>query len=179
MGLYSAIKHIYPEINDDDFIVYDDGTGEVILRWDSELPLPSPELLNSTDIDMELRFIKNLKDEELNKACKEAILGRFSATVDGVLYYFSNDTEAQSNFKDARASFDDGTVDTYMGGSVPWTAYDETGEVVRLNLNKAQFIPVNIARMFHQQNNVSKYRDDLMKKVKMATSPPEVEAITW
>lgn len=123
--------------------------------------------------------VKERKDLELNAACEQAIFGRFSAQVDGITYYFSNDSNAQSNFKDAKSSFDDGTVDVYMNGTVPWTAYDENGDVVRLQLNKAQFTPVNIARMFHQQNNVTKYRDDLMKRVKMATTVQEVEAVKW
>src|SRR5205085_12534478 len=90
------------------------------------------------DSNASLDDVKILKKAELNKACSQAIIGRFSAKVDDVTYYFSNDTEAQSNFKDAKMSFEDGTVDTYMGGTVPWTAYDENGNVVRLRLSKDQ-----------------------------------------
>lgn len=131
------------------------------------------------DNDMILQKARESKKAELNMACNRAITGRFSADVNGVTYLFSNDTEAQSNFKDARASFEDGTVDMYMNGEIPWTAYDMDGNVVRLQLTKELFTPVNIARMFHQQNNVSKFRDDLEKKVDLATSVPEVNAITW
>lgn len=123
--------------------------------------------------------LRKEKMAELSQRCNQTILGRFAAQVDGVTYYFSNDTEAQSNFKDAKMSFDDGTVDIYMGGSVPWTAYDENGSVFRLRLTRDQFMPVNIARMFHQQNNVSKLRDDLEPKVDAATKPSEVTNITW
>lgn len=120
---------------------------------------------------------KREKRNELDIACKQAILGRFIAEVNGVTYSFSNDTEAQSNFADAKASWMDG--DLLPEDSLPWTAYDTDGNVVRLLLNKAQFDPVNRARMQWKLNNIAKFRDIRMPLVDGATSRAELDDIIW
>jgi YHS domain-containing protein len=179
VNAYLAIKHIYPDIKDDEFVLYDDGTGVIIYQWTSSLQQPSPAELEAAWELVEFDQAVADKKAELNIACKNAITGRFSADVDGVTYWFSNDTEAQSNFKDTKSLFDDGTIDAMAGGIVKWTAYDVNGNVCRIPLNKDQFKPVNIARVMHQNNNVSRLRDDLEPKVDAAKSVPDVQAITW
>jgi YHS domain-containing protein len=176
--LYEAVKHIYPDINDNDFTIYDDGTGQRIIEWKTDLTKPNDDELNAAWVDVELSKAKQNKMDELDAACNKTILGRFAATVDGVVYYFSNDTEAQSNFKDTKLLFEDGTIDALLGGVVRWTAYDENGNVNRIQLNKDQFQNVFISRVKHQNDNVSKLRDDLEPKVDSATIE-EISLIQW
>lgn len=189
-------KHVY-EINEEGYFVRD-----VLIREDEEVPenyietlLPqgmfSPKWeggqwvhgITEEEIDKlygrDLESLRISKMQELSLACNQSILGRFSAVVDGVTYYFSNDMEAQSNFKDAKLSFADGTVDEYLGGAVPWTCYDTDGKVCRLNLNAEQFQSVYVTRLLHQNGAISKLRDDLQKKVDIAADPSEIEKITW
>jgi YHS domain-containing protein len=131
----------------------------------------------STTIILDNR--KKTKIEELDKACSETILGRFAADINGVTYYFSNDAEAQSNFKDTKILFSDGTIDAILGGLVTWTCYDVNGNVMRVQLNKTQFDNVFIARVKHQNDNVSKFRDTLQPQVENATTVEQIELITW
>jgi YHS domain-containing protein len=121
--------------------------------------------------------VKENKLKELDQKCKEAILGRFSCDVDGVTYYFSGDTEAQANFADAKSSWMDG--DLLPEDKVPWTAYDTNGNVVRLQLNKAQFDPVNRARVQWKLDCIGKYRDTLIPRVAAAQTVEELQAVTW
>ncbi|QJT70397.1 hypothetical protein [Microcystis phage MaeS] len=121
-----------------------------------------------------LQHAKELKELELNVKCNEAILGRFKATVDGVEYYFSNDGEAQDNFKLIDKAFDRGWTTEEK-----WTAYDEFGNVVRVILTKEKFDPVFYQHMLHIQSNISKFRDVLMPKVKAATTIQEINEIVW
>jgi hypothetical protein len=120
---------------------------------------------------------KQRKGAELDSACNKAILGRFTAEVDGVTYSFSNDTEAQANFADVKASWMDG--DILPEDTMPWTAYDADGNVVRLQLNKAQFDPVNKARMQWKLTCISRYRDILMPMVDAAIAPGDLDNIVW
>lgn len=179
MSLYLAVKHMYPDIKDSEFTIYDDGTGEKIINWTSSLQQPLESELTA---QLEIYEFDNAvadKKAELEAACTRAILGRFTADVNGITYQFSNDSEAQSNFKDTKLLFDDGTIDAMTGGTVTWTAYDVDGNRCRITLNKDQFKTVFIARVKHQNDNVSKLRDDLDIKVDNAKSVPEVQAITW
>lgn len=94
MSLYHAIKHIYPDIKDDDFIVYDDGNGAVIREWLSESPKPTNEELNAAwdevkdmlppDPLEELSEVDKLKEEnvklkeELEKVREESQMNAFA-----------------------------------------------------------------------------------------------------
>jgi hypothetical protein len=117
------------------------------------------------------------KGDVLDQKCKETIQGRFSCEVDGVTYSFSNDSEAQANFADAKSSWIDG--DILPEDTLPWTAYDADGNVVRLQLNKAQFDPVNRTRMQWKLTCISRYRDELMPMVDAATAPEDLDNIVW
>lgn len=176
MSLYNAIKHIYPEINDEDFIVYDNGTGEVILRWDSELPLPDPELLNVADKETALNSFKKQKDDELNQACKDSILAGFTHEINGETYWFSYDYEAQGNFRDAKEILSDGVVP-----DVPWTVRigGKGGEYSRVNINLDQIKELSLVIMEHKLSNISKYRDFLLPIVAGSETPEEVAAVNW
>lgn len=125
---------------------------------------------NGIDIDE----AKAMKMKELSYYCEKTILDRFLATVDTLEYSFSNDMEAQSNFKDGMWALENNKVT-----SIKWTAYDETDSVVRLDLDLVKLSDVNSARLTHQQEQVAKYRDVLEPQVKSATTISEVEAVVW
>lgn len=128
-------------------------------------------------MDSTLDNLKQNKLNELDETCNHVILGKFTAQVDGVTYSFSNNLNAQSNFKDAKLSWMDG--DLQPTDTIKWTAYDSNGNVVRLQLTKAKFDPVNIARLIWQQSNVSKLRDTLQPQVESAQSQSDIDAIKW
>lgn len=138
--------------------------------------------VNPTTKDLEFNYdplftledYKKFKLQELSQKCKETILGRFSSVVNTVTYQFSNDTEAQSNFKDGMWALENNKATT-----VTWTAYDETGAVVRISLDLTQLSNVNVDRLTHQQVNVSKLRDTLQPQLEACTTKEEVESIVW
>lgn len=119
--------------------------------------------------------VQTAKMSELNQACGQAILGRFTSTVNGVAYQFSNDAEAQSNFKDALWALENNKATT-----LKWTAYDANGNIVRIDLDLAMLGNINADRLTHQQANVSKLRDTLQPKV-YATDATinSIRGITW
>jgi hypothetical protein len=121
-----------------------------------------------------LEQYKQFKLDELARKCENAIVGRFSSTVNNFVFQFSNDMEAQNNFKDGIWALENGKV-----ASIPWTAYDSTGKVVRISLDLNQLSDINVNRLMHQQTNVSKLRDVLQPIVEAATTKEDVEAIVW
>lgn len=126
------------------------------------------------DSTFDLEQYKTFKLQELSQKCGQAILGRFSSIVGTTTYQFSNDTEAQSNFKDGIWALENNKV-----AAVTWTAYDELGKIVRISLDLAQLINVNVDRLTHQQMNVAKLRDTLQPQLEACTTKEEVEAIVW
>lgn len=134
-------------------------------KWDS--------IQNKWVLDLEK--YKDNKIDELNNACNQSILGRFTSTVNGVQYQFSYDAEAQSNFSKAGRAFDKNLVT-----SVSWTAYEiETGNMIRLTLDVNAFDAVFADSLNHVNSNVSNFRDVLQPQVNAATSKDEVDAIVW
>lgn len=125
---------------------------------------------NGIDLDE----AKAMKMKELNYRCEKTILGYFKATVDTVEYSFSNDIEAQSNFKDGMWALENNEATT-----VKWTCYDVNGNVARLDLDLLKLADVNRARLTHQQTQVSKFRDTLQPQVEVASTIEEVEGIVW
>jgi hypothetical protein len=121
-----------------------------------------------------LVIAKKQKLSELDSKCKESILGYFKATIDGVEYSFSNDAEAQSNFKDGMWALENNKVTT-----IKWTAYDSTGNIVRLDLDLIKLSDVNVTRLTHQQTMVAKYRDILQPQIELSATVEEVNNITW
>jgi hypothetical protein len=128
------------------------------------------------DLNSELELTKSLKDEELNRDCKAAILSGFEYAIDNVTYWFSYDMEAQGNFRDAREALKDGMV-----SEIPWTVRvgGETGEYSRVMITLPIILDISIQAMYHKTAKIAKYRDVLMPMVKMATSSEEVESVKW
>jgi YHS domain-containing protein len=121
-----------------------------------------------------LRDAKSTKLASLNQICSDTILGRFLSTVDGVEYYFSCDKNAQDNFDKADRAFEKGRIT-----EIRWTAYDLNDTVVRLLLNQTKFEIVYLAHLHHINDNISRFRDDLMPKVEASTTVDQVNRIQW
>lgn len=82
---------------------------------------------------------KKLKLAAIDDETSAAILAGFDYTVQGEEYHFSYDSFDQGNFTDAASA---ATLATMMQQeqSVTWNAYREGGELVRLNLDVAEFL---------------------------------------
>jgi len=127
-----------------------------------------------TDDGYLLKQSKITKRDELNRKCNETISGRFSHTVNDSTYYFSNDTEAQSNFEKADRAFEKGRM-TEIG----WTSYDVNGNVHRLVLTQETFEPLYLSHLYHIQQNIYRFRDVLMPQVESAQTVEELDTIIW
>jgi hypothetical protein len=175
MDLYQSIKQLYPDINDEDFVLYDDGSGARILRWYSTQPQPTQDELNSAWADAVLKSAKDEKLKELNSKCSQTILGNFPYVVNGITYYFPNDATAQTNFDKFYITFRDGLATS----PEKFTCYDTNGNVCRLPFDQSTFPDLYKAHCMHIAMNVSKFRDTLQPQVESATTIDEVNAITW
>lgn len=120
-----------------------------------------------------LEELKQEKLAELSRRCNQTIIGKFSFDYNGVTYYFSCDTEAQSNFEKVDRAFDKARMT-----EINWTSYDVGGNAVRLTFDKASFEGLYLAHLNHIQSNISKLRDVLMPIVLEATAD-ELNAVTW
>lgn len=120
-----------------------------------------------------LQVYRDAKDFELNQACNDTILAGFDYEIDGVLYHFSYDKEAQQNFTDAQTILSDGLVQELM-----WTVQKD-GEYTRIPINKAVMDKLKVVIMMHKTSCISKYRDVLMKIVNEAQTIEEIESVTW
>ena len=116
---------------------------------------------------------KKAKETELNKSCSEAILAGFECEVDGTVYHFAYDQEAQLNFQDTYLLFENNMVDTIM-----WSAQKDS-EKVRLSLGKALFTKVYLTGVKHKNNCLSYYHDTLLPLLQNATTIEETKAVSW
>lgn len=123
-----------------------------------------------------LESVRKNKDDELNQSCKDAILAGFNHEINGEVYWFSYDMEAQGNFRDGREVLKDGLVE-----SLPWTvrAGGIDGPYTRIIVNFEIMSELTIAAMMHKTEKISKYRDFLMPIVEGATSVEEIESVKW
>jgi hypothetical protein len=128
------------------------------------------------DEDIVLSRRKASKNVELNKACNADILAGFSHEINGNTYWFSYDMEAQGNFRDGKEVLRDGLVP-----ALPWTVREGgvNGPYTRIDIDYATMQQLAIVIMNHKVSKISKYRDSLMPLVTAASTPEEVDAITW
>jgi len=126
--------------------------------------------------DQTLKNAKKMKDMELNKACNEAILSGFTYEIDGVVYWFSYDIEAQINWREAYGFFEEGAIDYIL-----WTARlgDSNGEYVRVEIDKKVMKKLYPAIVQHKVDSIARYRDVLLPMVDACTTVEEVNAISW
>lgn len=126
------------------------------------------------DIRTVLDEYKDLKKIELNKLCQDFILNGFLHNINGSIYHFSYDSEAQKNMSDRWNLFQNDMIN-----SIKVTAHEEDGSDVRLAFNKAEFNILYLKSVQHKEHCISKYRDDLLPLIEQAMTVEQVEAITW
>jgi hypothetical protein len=71
MDVYQAIKHLHPDLDDDKFVVYDDGTGAVIRKWNADVPKPTDDELKAAWVEVEPIITKQTSDREEIEKLKE------------------------------------------------------------------------------------------------------------
>ncbi|RWZ59898.1 hypothetical protein EQV77_00950 [Halobacillus fulvus] len=120
-----------------------------------------------------LSQLRKSKFRELSAECTKAILGKFTSEVDGKVYEFSFDTEAQANFDSALLILTQG-----MEQEAEWTAYTLNGEVARIKLDKAKLIAVAKDGYRHKDSKIKRLRNELEPMVMNATKE-ELEHIQW
>lgn len=122
-----------------------------------------------------LDVVKQEKLAELDLKCSATIVDTFPFTYsDGVEYYFYCDTIAQSNFEKVDRAFDKGRIT-----QINWTAYDSSGNAVRLLFTAETFDPLYVAHLNHIQGAIAHFRDVLQPQVEQADTITAVEAVTW
>lgn len=121
-----------------------------------------------------LEMTKEIKRAELDEACNQAIINGFDHEINGVLYHFSYDAEAQINFNDGAQVLNQGLVEELL-----WTVYNPEGQYERIAINKEMMNDITNTIILHKQGMISRYRDELLPLVEAATTIEEVEAIKW
>jgi hypothetical protein len=173
-----AILYMYPDASLSDFEVirYPNNTWE-ITKWNINSNIPTGEELEKAYDEYvqnisPLTDLKKAKINELDLACKNAILTNFTATLNNIDYAFAYDMAAQSRFNGVGILFLNSLIT-----QVDWTAYQK-GNRVRITLTKEDFNIVSLAALAHQNDNITKY-SDLYVKVMNATTADEIAKITW
>ena len=128
---------------------------------------------DTTFLQAENEKIKTSMKVTFSKKCQESILLGFECEVDGTVYHFAYDQEAQLNFQDTYLLFENNMVDTIM-----WSAQKDN-EKVRLSLGKALFAKVYLTGVKHKNNCLSYYHDILLSLLKNATTIEETKAVSW
>lgn len=125
------------------------------------------------DEEYVLALAKKKKDKELNDACNKSIKKGFYHMVNGTKYHFSYDTEAQINFGDSKQVLNDGLVET-----VDWTVSID-GVYTRIPITKGDIDRLTVSIFAHKQENIKRYREELLPLVSGAKTVEEVNEITW
>lgn len=149
----------------DDKIIYDGGfihtsdKSKYLIVNDDVSP-------DSISVDQTLSFHKQVKIDELNKKCEEAIAAGFWSQATGHFYKF--DLYDQINFLEAKASLT--PEDQY----ITWKTED-AGQVVH---TVEQFFQVCEEAKQHKWNCITKFWT-LKEQVLNATTHEEIDAIQW
>jgi hypothetical protein len=116
--------------------------------------------------------VKKEKIEELDLACKNAILSNFIVTLNGINYEFAYDDKAQIRFTGVGVLFLGNKIT-----NIDWTAYLD-GKRVRITLTKSDFDIVSLTALKHQDDNIKKF-SNLYDQVTVATTADAVNQIVW
>jgi hypothetical protein len=173
VNIVESILYLYPNAKfGTDFSVFYDGRSFKLMAWNIQTPVPNLQDLEQAYNDSKFNVLKQYKINELDNACKNAILNNFKANLNGVEYEFAYDMPAQSRFNGVGILFLNNLIT-----EVPWTAY-QNGERVRITLTKDDFNVVSLAALAHQNDNITKY-SNLYIQVMSATTANEVNQIIW
>lgn len=148
-----------------------EGWGEGIEepRWDFEKKC----WVESRDLEEQLAEYKKRKFAELDARCSQEITGYFKAEVNGQVYDFSFDAEAQGNFMGSMTLLDRGLID-----KVEWTAW-QNGEVRRIKMDRDQLTTVALTGFKHKDAKVYRLRNILEPTLNGYTSVEQVIALNW
>lgn len=113
------------------------------------------------------------KLDELRLACQDDIINGFDYEVNGILYHFSFDMEAQMNFSGANDFFKEGLIT-----EIEWTV-TENGEYKRILLNKEQFDSIKLNAFLEKNNKISRLRNELQPLVENEQSIEILDKIGW
>lgn len=127
------------------------------------------QLIKAENLD----YYRKVKNEELNVACNNAISSGFDYEINGILYHFSFDIEAQLNYQGAERLLSEGTVN-----SIDFTVFHED-TYARIAIGKDEMKALALAILKHKSDNISKYRDVLLPQVQNATTKEEIQNIKW
>lgn len=116
---------------------------------------------------------KNEKDQQLSLICSDTILKGFDYVVEGTSYHFSYDREAQTNFQETYALFQNNALN-----EVRWTASDGTRKL-RLVFTKETFADLYFASVEHKLSCLSHYRDTLKPILDNANTIEAIAAVHW
>lgn len=120
-----------------------------------------------------LVFAKKIRDAELNISCKAEIEAGFDLAVNGTVYHFSYDTEAQLNYQDSYQLLQDGDI-------TEETLYPRlNGDKVELTVDKQTMKDILKAGSQHKRDVLKKYRQTLAKEIRDAKTVDAVKAIQW
>ncbi|MDP4268208.1 MAG: XkdW family protein [Bacteroidota bacterium] len=173
VNIVESILYLYPNAKfGTDFYAIYDGTSFKLIEWRMETPPPSLQELEKAYNDSKFNVLKQNKINELDNACKNAILNNFTATLNGVDYEFAYDDKAQIRFTGVGVLFLGNKIT-----NIDWTAYLNC-QRMRITLSKDDFDSVSLAALKHQDDNIKKY-SDLYVQVMSATTADEVNQIVW
>ncbi|PGQ88276.1 DUF4376 domain-containing protein [Priestia megaterium] len=151
-----------------------------VLGWGGDKELFDPmydfttgQWVEARDAEYILNLAKQRKDAELNDAANRAIQAGFDHEINGVIYHFSFDTEAQLNYQGAERLLSKGTVT-----SIDFTVFRDN-QYERIPIDAAEMEKLTLTIMMHKNRNIVKYRELLLPLVEEATTIQEVAKITW
>lgn len=168
--------------------VFDIENGDILPKdcrplWHQNIRFYEPRYNNTTksweesadaaSFQAENERIKTSIKAMFSKNCQESILLGFECEVNGMVYHFSYDQEAQLNFQDTYLLFENNMVDTIM-----WSA-QKNNEKVRLSLGKVLFTKVYLTGVKHKNNCLSYYHDTLLPLLQSTTTIEETKAVSW
>ncbi|QIA28506.1 hypothetical protein [Phage f2b1] len=174
----------YYHVDEDGYVletyVYDDasvppnhfegwGSGIESPRWDFE----QGKWIDEKPAEDRLQEVKNKKFKELDDICTQQILGYFTTILNGQVYTFSFDSEAQFNFNGALSLFNAKLIET-----VQWTAWQD-GKAKRVTLNYEDFLKIILPGFQHKDEKIFRLRNMLEPYLNSLETIEEVEALTW
>jgi hypothetical protein len=173
-----SILKRYPNLKEEDIVFVDlsnEGGGIELSVWNSFETKPTMEQINQWNEEDRLESVVEQKKNELSQLCTQEINNGFTYTIDGIEYRFSYDSDAQSNFREARDAIKDGLI-----SEVKWTAYrTDTGERVRILLNGKQLQEMRVIQLEQKDSIIEKYNNILLNQLYVAKTSSEAEAIGW
>lgn len=173
INIVESILYLYPNAKfGTDFSVFYDGISFKLMEWNMQTPIPSLQDLEQAYNDSKFNVLKQFKINELDNACKNAILSNFTATLNSADYEFAYDFPAQSRFNGVGILFLNNLIT-----QVDWTVY-QNGVRTRITLTKDDFNTISLAALKHQNDNVVKY-NQLLQDVSNAQSSYDLSKIIW